>query len=78
MGKSSVLLIDLHWLISARQWWISARTIAADKSRARLGGGMLCGAVEIETAKAGVATVLGQCPSVGVGGFFSAGALVRS
>ena len=48
-------------------------TIAADKSRARLGGGMLCGAVEIETAKAGVATVLGQCPSVGVGGFLLGG-----
>ena len=47
--------------------------IAADKSYARLGGGMLCGAVEIETAKAGVATVLGQCPSVGVGGFLLGG-----
>jgi hypothetical protein len=46
-------------------------TIAADKSRARLGGGMLCGAVE--TSKAGVATVLGQCPSVGVGGFLLGG-----
>ena len=48
-------------------------TIAADKSHARLGGGMLCGAVEIETAKAGAATVLGQCPSVGVGGFLLGG-----
>jgi hypothetical protein len=48
-------------------------TIAADKSHARLGGGMLCGAVEIETAKAGIATVLGQCPSVGVGGFLLGG-----
>ena len=48
-------------------------TIATDKSHARLGGGMLCGAVEIETAKAGVATVLGQCPSVGVGGFLLGG-----
>jgi FAD/FMN-containing dehydrogenase len=47
--------------------------IAADKSSARLGGGMLCGAVEIETAKAGVATVLGQCPSVGIGGFLLGG-----
>jgi FAD/FMN-containing dehydrogenase len=47
--------------------------IAADKSSARLGGGMLCGAVEIETAKAGSATVLGQCPSVGVGGFLLGG-----
>ena len=37
-------------------------TIAANKGHARLGGGMLCGAVEIETAKSGVATVLGQCP----------------
>ena len=48
-------------------------TIAADKSKARLGGGMLCGAVEIETAKSGVATVLGQCPSVGVGGYLLGG-----
>ena len=48
-------------------------TIAADKSYARLGGGMLCGAVEIETAKAASATVLGQCPSVGVGGFLLGG-----
>jgi FAD/FMN-containing dehydrogenase len=48
-------------------------TIAADKSSARLGGGMLCGAVEIETAKTGSATVLGQCPSVGVGGFLLGG-----
>ena len=47
--------------------------IAADKSHARLGGGMLCGAVEIETARAGVAGVLGQCPSVGVGGFLLGG-----
>jgi FAD/FMN-containing dehydrogenase len=47
--------------------------IAAGKSYARLGGGMLCGAVEIETARAGVATVLGQCPSVGVGGFLLGG-----
>ncbi|MGC1934843.1 MAG: FAD-binding protein, partial [Candidatus Acidiferrales bacterium] len=48
-------------------------TIAADKSCASLGGGMLCGAVEIETAKAEVAAVLGQCPSVGVGGFLLGG-----
>jgi hypothetical protein len=48
-------------------------TIASDGSNARLGGGMLCGAVEIETAKAGLATVLGQCPSVGVGGFLLGG-----
>ena len=47
--------------------------IAADKSHARIGGGMLCGAVEIETAKVGAAAVLGQCPSVGVGGFLLGG-----
>src|SRR5580698_2228490 len=47
--------------------------IAGDKRHARVGGGMLCGAVEIETAKAGVAAVLGQCPSVGVGGFLLGG-----
>jgi FAD/FMN-containing dehydrogenase len=48
-------------------------TIEADKSKARLGGGTLCGAVDIETAKRGVATVLGQCPSVGVGGYLLGG-----
>ncbi len=47
--------------------------IAADRSSARLGGGVLCGAVEIETAKEGLAAVLGQCPSVGVGGFLLGG-----
>jgi FAD/FMN-containing dehydrogenase len=47
--------------------------ISADRSHANIGGGMLCGAVEIETSKAGVATVLGQCPSVGVGGFLLGG-----
>ncbi len=48
-------------------------TLADDKSYARLGGGTLCGAVEIETAKAGTAAVLGQCPSVGAGGFLLGG-----
>lgn len=48
-------------------------TVAADKGHARLGGGMLSGAVEIETAKVGAATVLGQCPSVGIGGFLLGG-----
>lgn len=47
--------------------------IAPDKSHARIGGGMLSGAVEIETAKAGAAAVLGQCPSVGVGGYLLGG-----
>jgi hypothetical protein len=44
-----------------------------EKGNARIGGGMLCGQVEIETARAGVAAVLGQCPSVGVGGFLLGG-----
>lgn len=47
--------------------------IGTEKMSARVGGGVLCGAVEIETAKAGVATALGQCPSVGVGGFLLGG-----
>jgi FAD binding domain/Berberine and berberine like len=47
--------------------------IAAGNGHARIGGGMLCGQVEIETARAGVAAVLGQCPSVGVGGFLLGG-----
>src|SRR5262249_9599053 len=48
-------------------------TVGADKRSASVGGGVLCGAVEIETAKEGVATALGQCPSVGVGGFLLGG-----
>ena len=47
--------------------------VAPDKSHARIGGGMLCGEVEIETARTGRAAVLGQCPSVGVGGFLLGG-----
>ena len=47
--------------------------IAPGKDYARIGGGMLCGAVEIETAKVGSAAILGQCPSVGVGGFLLGG-----
>ncbi len=48
-------------------------TIAPSKNSVRLGGGMLCGDVEIATARVGTATVLGQCPSVGVGGFLLGG-----
>jgi FAD binding domain/Berberine and berberine like len=50
-------------------------SIAPDQHSARLGGGMLCGRVEIETARVGTATVLGQCPSVGVGGFLLGGGI---
>src|ERR1700722_16571230 len=50
-----------------------SKCLASGKSYARIGGGLWCGSVEIETAKAGVATVLGQCPSVGVGGFLLGG-----
>src|ERR1700683_1363158 len=31
MGESSVLLIDLHRLISARQWWISRNEYVCDE-----------------------------------------------
>jgi FAD/FMN-containing dehydrogenase len=44
-----------------------------EEGHARIGGGMLCGQVEMETARTGVAAVLGQCPSVGVGGFLLGG-----
>jgi len=54
---------------------ISDIVIASDKKSARLGGGMLSGAVETATAQAGVAAVLGQCPSVGVGGFLLGGGI---
>ena len=53
-------------------------TIASGESHARLGGGMLCGAVEIETAKAGLATVLGSVPLWALEGFFSEGASAHS
>jgi len=49
--------------------------INAAKSRARIGAGLRCGKVDMETAKTGVATVLGQCPSVGVGGYLLGGGL---
>lgn len=39
----------------------------------RVGGGVLSGALEQETAAHGLATVLGQCPSVGIGGFLLGG-----
>jgi hypothetical protein len=38
MGKSSVLLIDLQRLISARQWWISSSKYACDDGYAGDGG----------------------------------------
>jgi FAD/FMN-containing dehydrogenase len=49
------------------------RTFGVENHSARLGGGMLSGAVEVATAKVGRATVLGQCPSVGVGGYLLGG-----
>jgi FAD binding domain/Berberine and berberine like len=48
-------------------------TFGQDNHSTRLGGGMLSGAVEVETAKVGRVAVLGQCPSVGVGGFLLGG-----
>lgn len=39
MGKSSVLLIDLHRLISARQWWISPNETLATRMALWLGYG---------------------------------------
>ena len=47
--------------------------VDADLSTARVGGGTLSGAIEAQTAKSDRATVLGQCPSVGVGGFLLGG-----
>jgi FAD binding domain-containing protein/berberine-like enzyme len=59
------LVIDLSGL----------RNIAvhAERGIVRVGGGALSGVLEQETAKSGYATVLGQCPSVGVGGFLLGG-----
>ena len=48
-------------------------TLGANSHSIRVGGGTLSGAVEVETAKVGRAAVLGQCPSVGVGGYLLGG-----
>jgi FAD/FMN-containing dehydrogenase len=48
-------------------------TVSSDGSTVRIGGGVLSGAVEQATAKVGCAAVLGQCPSVGIGGFLLGG-----
>jgi FAD/FMN-containing dehydrogenase len=48
-------------------------TFGLDNNSIRLGGGLLSGAVEVKTAKVGRAAVLGQCPSVGVGGYLLGG-----
>ena len=48
-------------------------TLGANSHSIRVGGGTLSGAVEVETAKVGRAAVLGQCPSVGVGGYLQGG-----
>lgn len=47
--------------------------IRPGKTSALVGTGLLSGVVEIETAKANRAAVLGQCPSVGTGGFLLGG-----
>jgi FAD/FMN-containing dehydrogenase len=48
-------------------------TFGLNNDSTRFGGGMLSGAVETATAKLGRAAVLGQCPSVGVGGYLLGG-----
>ncbi len=49
--------------------------LSNDKSTARVDGGVLSGALEKAAAQAGAAAVLGQCPSVGVGGFLLGGGI---
>jgi hypothetical protein len=49
--------------------------VANDKRTARVGGGVLSGALEKSAAQVGTAAVLGQCPSVGVGGFLLGGGI---
>jgi FAD/FMN-containing dehydrogenase len=48
-------------------------TFGPGNKSTRFGGGTLSGAVETATAKLGRAAVLGQCPSVGVGGYLLGG-----
>jgi FAD/FMN-containing dehydrogenase len=48
-------------------------TFGLNNNSTKFGGGMLSGAVEAATAKLGRAAVLGQCPSVGVGGYLLGG-----
>ncbi len=47
------------------------RTVVLDRDTGivRVGGGCLVGGIDRATAAHGLATVLGQCPSVGIGGF---------
>ena len=52
---------------------LNALEPAQDGRSMRVGGGALSGHVEQKTAKIGRATSLGQCPSVGVGGFLLGG-----
>ena len=55
------LVIDLSGL--------RALSIDGDAAAIGIGGGALVGLVDKATAERGRATVLGQCPSVGIGGF---------
>ncbi len=55
------LVIDLSGL--------RALSIDADAATIEIGGGALVGMIDKATAERGRATVLGQCPSVGIGGF---------
>ncbi|MEO9080152.1 MAG: FAD-binding oxidoreductase [Rhodanobacter sp.] len=44
-------------------------TVASNRKSVCVGGGTLVGAIDATTAPLGLATVLGQCPSVGIGGY---------
>lgn len=52
---------------------LGALAMSEDRRTMRVGGGALSGHVEQESAKAGRATALGQCPGVGVGGYLLGG-----
>lgn len=52
---------------------LRALAMSEDRLTMRVGGGALSGHVEQESAKAGCATALSQCPGVGVGGYLLGG-----
>jgi hypothetical protein len=59
------LIIDLSGLDEV--------VLAPDKNSVRAGGGVLAHGVEETVAKVGRAAVMGQCPSVGIGGYLTGG-----
>lgn len=61
IGEDGCVVLDLSGLRSVE--------LSADAASVTVGGGALMGMIDAETGRAGRAMTLGQCPTVGVGGF---------